>query len=67
MENEKKFPGLIGMAILCFQSTAVLALQEAAEMYLIRLFDETNLCMIHAKCVTITPKNMQLARSIHSE
>jgi len=43
-----------------FQSTAVLALQEAAEMYLIGLFEDTNLCAIHAKRVTIMPKDIQL-------
>jgi len=47
-----------------FQSTAMLALQEAAEAYLVGIFKDTNLCAIHAKCVTITPKDMQLARCI---
>ena len=46
------------------QSTAMLALQEAAEAYLVGIFEDTNLCAIHAKCVTITPKDMQLARRI---
>lgn len=41
---------------LRFQSTAVLALQEAAEAYLVGLFEDTNLCAIHAKRVTIMPK-----------
>ena len=50
-----------------FQSTAVLALQEAAEMYLIGLFEDTNLCAIHAKRVTIMPKDIQLARRIRGE
>merc|ERR1719343_1116202 len=44
-----------------FQSQAVLALQEAAEAYLVGLFEDTNLCAIHAKRVTIMPKDMQLA------
>ena len=43
---------------LRFQSTAVLALQEAAESYLVGLFEDTNLCAIHAKRVTIMPKDM---------
>ena len=47
---------------LRFQSTAILALQEAAEAYLVGLFEDTNLCAIHAKRVTIMPKDMQLAR-----
>ena len=41
---------------LRFQSTAVLALQEASEAYLVGLFEDTNLCAIHAKRVTIMPK-----------
>ena len=52
---------------LRFQSSAVLALQEAAESYLIGLFEDTNLCAIHAKRVTIMPKDMQLARRIRGE
>ena len=52
---------------LRFQSTAVLALQEAAEAYLIGLFEDTNLCAIHAKRVTIMPKDIQLARRIRGE
>ena len=52
---------------LRFQSQAVLALQEAAEAYLIGLFEDTNLCAIHAKRVTIMPKDMQLARRIRGE
>ena len=50
-----------------FQSTTVLALQEAAECYLVGLFEDTNLCAIHAKRVTIMPKDMQLARRIRGE
>jgi len=52
---------------LRFQSSAVLALQEAAEAYLVGLFEDTNLCAIHAKRVTIMPKDMQLARRIRGE
>jgi histone H3 len=43
---------------------AVLALQEASNAYLFGLFEDTNLCTIHAKCVTIMPKDMQLACSM---
>ena len=50
-----------------FQSTAVMALQEAAEAYLVGLFEDTNLCAIHAKQVTIMPKDIQLARRICGE
>ncbi|RXI03887.1 hypothetical protein DVH24_038161 [Malus domestica] len=49
---------------LRFQSSAVSALQEAAEAYLVGLFEDTNLCAIHAKRVTIMPKDIQLARRI---
>ncbi|KAJ0499269.1 putative transcription factor Hap3/NF-YB family [Helianthus annuus] len=49
---------------LRFQSSAVAALQEASEAYLVGLFEDTNLCAIHAKRVTIMPKDMQLARRI---
>ena len=52
---------------LRFQSSAVLALQEASESYLVGLFEDTNLCAIHAKRVTIRPKDMQLARRIRGE
>ncbi|KAF8728877.1 hypothetical protein HU200_018172 [Digitaria exilis] len=52
----------------CFAwSHAVLALQEAAEAYLVGLFEDTNLCAIHAKRVTIMPKDIQLARRIRGE
>ena len=50
-----------------FQSSALLALQEAAEAYLVRLFEDTNLCAIHAKRVTIMPKDILLARRIRGE
>ena len=52
---------------LRFQGTAILALQEAAEAYLVGLFEDTNLCAIHAKRVTIMPKDIQLARRIRGE
>ena len=52
---------------LRFQSQAVYALQEAAEAYLVGLFEDTNLCAIHAKRVTIMPRDMQLARRIRGE
>ena len=42
--------------------SAILCLQEAAEAYLVGLFQDTNLCAIHARRVTITPKDLQLAR-----
>ena len=52
---------------LRFQSAALLCLQEAAEAYLVRLFDDANLCAIHARRVTIMPKDILLARRIRGE
>ena len=52
---------------LRFQSVAVLCLQEAAEAYIVRLFDDANLCAIHARQVTIMPKDLFLARRIRGE
>ena len=45
----------------------MLALQEAAEEYLLQLLEDSNLCAIHAKQVTIQPKDIQLARRIRGE
>jgi len=47
-----------------WQSQAIAALQEAAEAFLVHLFEDTNLCAIHAKRVTIMKKDIQLARRI---
>ena len=52
---------------LRFQSSAVLALQEATEAFIVGLFEDTNLAAIHAKRVTIMPKDMQLARRIRGD
>jgi histone H3 len=52
---------------LRFQSSAILALQEAAEAYLVGLFEDSNLAAIHAKRVTIQPKDIQLSRRIRGE
>ena len=52
---------------LRFRAQAIFALQEAAESYLVALFEDTNLCAIHAKRVTIMPKDIQLARRIRGE
>ena len=52
---------------LRFQASAIGALHEAMEAYLVGLFEDTNLCCIHAKRVTIMPKDMQLARRIRGE
>ena len=52
---------------LRWQTAAVMALQEASEAYLVSLFEDTNLCAIHAKRVTIMPKDIQLARRVRGE
>ena len=49
------------------QKVLLLLLQEASEAYLVGLFEDTNLCAIHAKRVTIMPKDIQLARRIRGE
>ena len=50
-----------------YTKDAMTALQEASEAYLVGLFEDTNLCAIHAKRVTIMPKDIQLARRIRGE
>ena len=52
---------------LRFQSSAIMALQEANEAYFTSLFEDANLCAIHAKRVTICVKDVQLARRIRGE
>ena len=52
---------------LRFKSQAIEALQHACESYLVGLFEDTNLSAIHAKRVTVMPKDMQLARRIRGE
>jgi len=54
-------------ADLRIQAVALEALQHAAEAYLVMLFEDANLCAIHAKRVTIMPKDVQLARRIRGE
>ncbi len=52
---------------LRFQGAAILSLQEATEAYLVGLFEDCNLLAIHAKRVTIMPKDIQLAKKIRGE
>jgi histone H3 len=52
---------------LRFQGSAILALQEGAEAYIIGLLDDSNLCAIHSKRITIMPKDIQLARRLRGE
>lgn len=52
---------------LRFQGSAMLAMQEAAEAYIVGVMEDTLQCAIHAKRVTIMPKDMQLARKLRGE
>ena len=52
---------------LRYQGSAVLALQEAAEAYIIGIFEDTNLNAIHAKRVTIIPKDVKLTQRLRGE
>ncbi|TNY17709.1 histone H3 [Rhodotorula diobovata] len=52
---------------LRWQSSALLALQEATEAYLVHLFEDSNLCALHAKRVTIMQRDMQLVRRIRGD
>ena len=49
------------------QTSALEALQEAVEAYMVGFFEDTNLCAIHAKRVTIMPRDMKLARRLRGE
>lgn len=52
---------------LRFQGAAIEAAQHAAEAYLVGIMQDANLCAIHARRVTIFPKDIQLARKIRGE
>eukprot|EP00758_Cryptobia_borreli_P012732 Tbor_TRINITY_DN5770_c0_g1::TRINITY_DN5770_c0_g1_i1::g.19709::m.19709/K11253/H3; histone H3 len=52
---------------LRFQSSAVLAIQEATESYMVSLLSDTNLCAIHGRRVTIMPRDIKLARRLRGE
>ena len=57
----------VGQYNMCLQMHAIFSLQEAVEAYLVGLFEGANLCTIHAKCITIMTKDIQLAWHIHGE
>jgi len=52
---------------LRFQGTAIIALQEACEAYMVSLFEDTNMAAIHAKRVTIMSRDIALARRLRGE
>ena len=53
--------------VVRWQSLAVEAMRTAAEDFLVRLFEDANLCCIHAKRVTLMTKDMQLAMRIRGD
>ena len=57
----------LGKSEIRMQCIAVEALQEAAEYYITNIFDDANLCALHAKRITLQPKDMQLAMRIRGE
>ncbi|KAH7921818.1 histone-fold-containing protein [Leucogyrophana mollusca] len=61
MTDTNNYSGDTGLR---WQSSAILALQEATEAFLVHLFEDANLCAIHAKRVTIMQRDIQLARRI---
>ena len=65
VQNMAGLNGIIGN--IRMESLALLALQEAAETYLTVLFQDANLCAIHAKRVTIMPRDIQLVRRIRGD
>lgn len=52
---------------LRLQTSALMALQTAAEDYTVALFEDANLCAIHARRVTVFPRDIQLARRLRGE
>eukprot|EP00039_Didymoeca_costata_P000823 m.47395 g.47395 ORF g.47395 m.47395 type:complete len:145 (-) comp10495_c0_seq2:69-503(-) len=62
--REVSLPFYAGREPFRWQAMAILALQEAAEAFLVHLFEDANLCAIHAKRVTIMTRDIQLARRI---
>ncbi|VCW97924.1 unnamed protein product [Gulo gulo] len=60
-------PGTVAIHEIRHYSAASGALQEASGAYLVGLFEDTILCAIHAKCVTVTPEDLQLAHHTRAE
>lgn len=55
---------VIGGGDLRFQQSTIMALQEAAEAYLTKLFEDAYLCTLHGKRCTMKPEDMRLARRL---
>ena len=60
-------PGVRRHDVERFRSTSLLAMQESVEAFSVGLFEDANLCAIHARRVTIMPKDMQLALRIRGD
>ncbi|GAB4844580.1 Histone H3 [Ancistrocladus abbreviatus] len=60
----KEISNLLAPGIVRWQAEALMALQEAAEDFIVHLFEDANLCAIHAKRVTIMKKDIELARRL---
>jgi histone H3 len=61
-------PGTVALReIRKYQKSTEFLIRKASEAYLVGLFEDTNLCAIHAKRVTIMPKDIQLTRRIRRE
>ena len=56
-------PGMPSMQVR-FQSTVIAALQEAAKIFKVGLFKDVNLVTVHAKRVTVMPRDIRLALRI---
>ena len=52
---------------VCFESTAIAALQEAAENFIVGLFEDINLLAVHARHVTIMPQDIRMALRIRGD
>ena len=57
----------VGKYDFCFKGSAIICLQEDPEAYVVGLMEDSNLCTIHAKRVTIMPKDIQLACHVQGE
>ena len=61
-----KSPRTLNKRDIQFQGSAIMAIQEAAEYSIIGLFEDTNLCAIHAECDSYA-KDVKLAQCIKGE
>ena len=68
MSSQHEIALEVGCYDMCFQTHAILTLQETVEGYIwLGSWKTANLCAIHKKCITIMPKDIQLAWCIYRE